>query len=272
MGLGELMVFRQIGNVRYLTLNMFDSLGVINAIITRTGGFSSTPYASLNVGSTVGDNPELVERNKDQAFTALNVSPRSIYDVWQVHGADVVCTDRPRPDKEPHKKADAILTDQPGVNLFMRFADCVPILLFDPIRRVIGLAHAGWKGTVLRTAAYAVIRMREVYGSLPADIMAVIGPSIGQHHYEVGAVVESEVRRAFGAESSKVLRSSNGKNESGFQFDLWRANQLVLEQVGVQQIEITGLCTACHLSDWYSHRAEGGNTGRFGALIALRDE
>jgi len=187
-----------------------------------------------------------------------------------VHSADVVYTDQPRPVHAPHLKADAILTDRPGVGLFMRFADCVPILLYDPRRHAVGLVHAGWKGTVQRVAAAAVVAMQDRMNSRPADLMAAIGPSIGPHHYVVGPDVIARVRQAFGQDASKLLQNVDREGAVGVQFDLWSANRLVLEDAGVQQIEVAGICTACHLEDWYSHRGEHGMTGRFGVLLGLK--
>lgn len=104
------------------------------------------------------------------------------------------------------------------------------------------------------------------YGSSPADIRAGIGPSIGVDHYPVGQDVITETTRAFGERAGDLLIKIDGK----IHLDLWAANRLCLEEAGVQQIEISGICTACNLDDWYSHRGERGNTGRFGALLALR--
>jgi len=111
--------------------------------------------------------------------------------------------------------------------------------------------------------------MHDRYGSDPQDILAVIGPSIGQHHYEVGADVIARLRDAFGADASGLLQAPAGMQDGKAQLDLWAANRLVLEESGVRQVEISGICTACHLEDWYSHRGEAGRTGRFGALIHL---
>ena len=264
------MPFHQSGEIRYHTFESLEETEIVHASITRQGGVSPQPWVSLNVGGTVGDEAARVLENRRRSFLALGRPYESLYDVWQVHGTEAVCADSPRPREQPHLKADAILTDQPGVTLFMRFADCVPIFLYDPIRRVVGLAHAGWQGTVKKTAAYAVRAMQARYCSRPQDILAGIGPSVGPHHYEVGSDVVVQVRQAFGAGAADLLKSPNGGSEkSGVQFDLWRANLLVLEEVGVQQIEIANICTACHLEDWYSHRGEQGRTGRFGALIGL---
>jgi polyphenol oxidase len=256
------MPFTQQKGLRYF---QFNTLKVRHAIFTRHGGTSLAPWNSLNVGGTVGDEIETVRANRRLSFNALGCNPDSIFDVWQVHSADVVYADAPRNMDEPYQKADIILTDRPEVTLFMRFADCVPILLHDPIKKVIGVSHAGWMGTVRDVAGATVNAMRERYGSNPSDIVACIGPSIGPDHYEVGVDVILQVQRLFDQDSDQVLHPHEGK----IHFDLWRANQYLLERAGVNQIELAGICTACHTEDWYSHRAEKGKTGRFGALISL---
>ena len=238
-----------------------------HAVFTRQGGASPAPWSSLNVGGTVGDDPARVIENRHRSFRCMGRPIDSLFDVWQVHGRDVVCAEAPRSLQTPYQQADVILTDRPEVTLFMRFADCVPILLYDPLRRVVGLAHSGWQGTVKGAASQAVKVMQERYGTSPDDILAGIGPSIGPHHYDIGQEVIEGVQAAFGADASGLLGSWNGGSE--LQFDLWSANRLDLENAGVRQIEVSGLCTACHLADWYSHRAEKGRTGRFGALVAL---
>jgi polyphenol oxidase len=259
------MPFIQSSGTRYYTFASFSRQGIVSGIFTRQGGVSPTPWASLNMGGMVGDDPQRVQENRRRAFETLNRPFESNYDVWQVHSAEVVCTDAPRPPDEPHLKADVILTDKPEVTLFMRFADCVPVLLYDPHRRVVGLAHAGWLGTVRLTLKAAIEAMRSCYGCHPGDILAGIGPSIGMHHYEVGPDVGDQVRSTFGKDSSFLLHEENGR----VKFDLWEANRLILQGCGVHQIEVAGICTACHLEDWFSHRGEKGKAGRFGALIGL---
>ncbi|NTW12433.1 MAG: laccase domain-containing protein, partial [Anaerolineales bacterium] len=169
-----------------LRFYQFDSLDVRHAVFTRHGGLSPEPWKSLNLGGTVGDEIERVRGNRFLSFEALGCRPDSIFDVWQVHSADAVCADAPRNFDEPYQKADIILTDKPDVTLFMRFADCVPILVHDPVKRVVGIAHAGWLGTVRDVAKATVETMVERYDSRPADVIACIGPSIGPDHYEVG--------------------------------------------------------------------------------------
>lgn len=269
------MCFTEQDGLRYYTFDSLAGYPLRHALLTRRGGVSAPPWASLNLGGTVGDDPLHVRQNRQRAFQALGVSGESVFDVWQVHSAEVVATARPRPADEAHRKADAILTDQPGVTLFMRFADCVPILLYDPTRQVIGLVHAGWIGTVDRVVSRAVQEMAQVYGVDPGNILAGIGPSIAAHHYEVGPEVQARVRQVFGADSASLLQALNGNEKARPEapekvtFDLWAANRLLLNQAGVEQVEIAGICTACHLEDWYSHRGEQGKTGRFGALIRL---
>ncbi|MEW5872603.1 MAG: peptidoglycan editing factor PgeF [Chloroflexota bacterium] len=264
------MAFQQPDSIRYFTFDSLEEHGITHAVFTRQGGVSPAPWSSLNVGGTVGDDPERVLENRRRSFQALGKSLESMYDVWQVHGIEVVCTEAPRPADAAHLRADAMLTAQPGVTLYMRFADCVPIFLYDPRRRVVGMVHAGWQGTVNRVASKTVQVMQARYNSSPGDILAGIGPSIGPHHYPVGPEVVQQVRQAFGADGGDLLGVEHrGNGRYGVELDLWRANRLILEQVGVSQIETAEICTACHLEDWYSHRGEGGRTGRFGALIAL---
>ncbi|NOY99880.1 MAG: peptidoglycan editing factor PgeF [Chloroflexi bacterium] len=258
------MAFSERDGVRYFTFGDFPET-IVHAVFTRQGGVSPEPWDSLNVGGTVGDDPVRVRENRRRAFAALGRAPGSIFDVWQVHSANVAFGDAPRDPVASHQKADIILTDRPEVTLFMRFADCVPILLLDARLGVVGLAHAGWMGTVRGVATAAVEAMQARYGSRPADIQAAIGPSIGPDHYEVGPDVVGQVKQSFGKDADGLL-CANGR----VSFDLWSANQLLLERAGVEHVEIARVCTACHQEDWYSHRGEHGKTGRFGALIALK--
>ena len=248
----------------------FDDLfpkGVVHGVFSRKGGVSPKPWDSLNLGGTVGDLRENVIENRKRIFSSVRLAVETIFDVWQVHSADVIRTDSPRPLDQPHQKADAIITNRPGVTLFMRFADCVPVLFYDPEKHVIGIAHAGWKGTVNKIAVETVTAMKSTYGCQSKNIRVGIGPSIGVDHYEIGPDVIAAVRASFGNASKLVLTEKNGS----VYFDLWEANRISLEQAGVESIHIAGICTACDPDNWFSHRVENGKTGRFGALIALRE-
>ncbi len=232
---------------------------------TRHGGLSPEPWESLNFGASVGDDPGRVKQNRAQALDALEINPLSVYDVYQVHSTKIVIIERPLGTHEQHIKADGIITSTPGLTLMMRFADCVPILLFDPVRHAIGIAHAGWLGTVNKIAAKAVNKMTESYGTFPGDILAAIGPAIGPDHYQVGHDVIEKIQMNFGDKAEQLILQQDGKSH----LDLWKANLLILNEIGVRQVEIAGLCTNCDLDNWYSHRGEHGKTGRFGVVLGL---
>jgi YfiH family protein len=260
------MPFIHNNGIRYYTFDIFPR-EVTHAVFTRQGGVSPEPWASLNVGGTVGDDAARVRENRYRSFAALSRRIDSLYDVWQVHSANAVIADAPRDPNLPLIQADAIFTDKPEVTLYMRFADCVPILFYDSKKGVVGLAHAGWLGTVRGATTAAVTKMREHYGSKPENIYTAIGPSIGVDHYEVGADVIAKVGESFGPDAERLIETRDGKTY----LDLWSANFIQLRKSGVEKIEVAGLCTACHLDDWFSHRAEKGKTGRFGALIGLKE-
>ncbi len=259
------MGFIEMNGLRYYQFELFKGHSVFHAVLTRHGGVSKHPYDTLNTGGTVGDDPQNVLKNHHLIYDALGYDYDSRFDVWQVHGTKILCADGPRSSDTPHPKADGILTGQPEVTLFMRFADCVPILLFDPVNKVIGIIHAGWQGTVKKIAQVAVEKMMKRYHSKPETILAGIGPSICQACYQVGKEVRDAFISSFGEVSEQYFHQQEGKHY----LDLWHANQDILRLSGVTQIETAGICTACHLQDWYSHRAENGRTGRFGILMAL---
>jgi YfiH family protein len=260
------MPFRQSGSVRFFAFETLSNAGLVQAVFTRRGGLSPAPWSSLNVGGTVGDDRSRVDSNIELSFGAVGRATATCHDVWQSHSSTVVFADSPRAGQD-RVRADILISDNPGVTLFMRFADCVPVFLFDPVRRVVGLVHAGWLGTVRKAASVAVRAMCERYGSQPANIRAGIGPSICREHYPVGPEVVAQVQQAFGPAADEHLHPADG----AMQFDLWSANKHLLETEGVESVEVSAICTAAHPEDWYSHRGEQGRTGRFGALLALAE-
>ncbi len=259
------MAIIETGRLRHFRFESFPEGEVLQGIFMRHGGVSPAPWVSLNTATTVGDSRENIIENRQRIFSAVNRPVASIFDVWQVHSSHVVCSDQPRPLDTPHQKADAIITNRSEITLFMRFADCVPVFLYDPTHKVIAIVHAGWKGTVDNIVSKTIAAMQERYQSKNADILAGIGPSIGPDHYEIGGDVARMVEGAFGQDSSELLCRTGGRTF----FDLWKANTLNLRRSGVKEIELAGICTACQTGDWYSHRAEHGKTGRFGAVLAL---
>lgn len=244
--------------------------GLSHGIFTRRGGTSPPPFDSLNVGATVGDDWPNVLANRERVARALHVDEATTRTTWQVHGAEVIVARRDDLPTDTPPKADGIITAERGVPLVMRFADCVPLLFADPVRQVVGLAHAGWRGTVAGVGPATVRAMTRNFGSRPRDIIAGIGPAIGPCCYEVGQEVVVQVQEAFRGAPVLFVEPVNGHR--GPHFDLWTANEHALRAAGVGHIETARLCTACHNYEFFSHRAEAGRTGRFAALITLQDE
>lgn len=259
-------------SITYFTFELFPNGALAHAVFARSGGVSPQPWASLNMSISTGDSAENTRVNRRRAFAAVGLPFESMAEVWQVHSTQTLRVDEPTSASSVELragrasvKADGLITDRAGLSLFQRFADCVPILYYDPKHHAVGLAHAGWRGTVGGAALSPVRAMAEAYGTRPADLMVGIGPSICVDHYEVGPEVVDAVRRAF-PQPDELLIERNGRTH----LDLWAANRRALRETGVEQIEVAGLCTACHAELFYSHRAEAGKTGRFGAVIALR--
>jgi YfiH family protein len=257
------MNLRQFKDLRYYTFETLDRLGVPHGIFTRSGGVSPAPWASLNTGGTLGDSRENVVENRLRIFQAMNRPVNSIFDVWQVHSTDVIYSREPRPLDQAHIKADGIVSDCPEITLMMRFADCVPVILYHPKTGCAALVHAGWKGTLAKITNQAIQVMQTHCQARPSEMIAAIGPSIGPDHYQVGEEVILGAEIAFGKNSAAILHSSNER----YYLDLWKANTITLEEAGVQQIEVAGMCTGCSTNEWYSHRVEAGKTGRFGAVL-----
>ncbi len=251
-----------------------DRLDVL--VSTRLGGVSEGRWTSLNLGLRVDDDADRVLENRRLLFAAFGLSLHR--SVWckQVHEDAVTIVD----DADAGRGAlsedgivdltDALITSVPGLTLCVTLADCVPVVIYDPVHHVVGLAHAGWGGTVRRIASRTVETMRARWGSDPARLVAAVGPSIAQADYEVGGDVIEQATAAFGASVDRVLRRGSGDGTA--HFDLWQANAIDLEQAGLpgESIEISGVSTAGALDEFYSHRVEGHPTGRFIAAATLR--
>lgn len=258
-----------------LVVRRFESLpgDRVDALVsTRAGGFSAPPYAGLNLGLHVGDDAGLVLRNRELLFSSYGLAlDRSVW-CGQMHGgrvAVVVADELGRGARTvAPDAADAFVTSLVDVPLVVTLADCVPVVLYDPVNHVAGLAHAGWGGTVRRIASATVAAMRERFGTSPRDLLAAIGPSIARDDYEVGERVISRARETFGAEVERLLRPRDAGKAL---FDLQEANALDLVQAGTPRarIEVAGVSPPRALDELYSHRAEGV-TGRFAAVVALR--
>jgi YfiH family protein len=265
------------GSIRYLSFGIFDRFEEVTCIsTTRGGGTSAGPFASLNLGGRSGDDPAAVRDNRAQLSMITGGFPDLLTFGRQVHGTRVAVVEGNEigsggldpgtaiPD------TDALATCIPDVPLVVLVADCCAVTVYDPANRAVGVAHAGWRGTVGGIASALVDRMSERFGTDPGDLIAGVGPSIGRCCYEVGGEVEERFTDAWPDLADCIFERGDGRKT---RLDLPEANRLVLVGAGVGEdnIETAGLCSACRTDWFYSHRAEHGNTGRFGVLIMLHD-
>jgi hypothetical protein len=216
-------------------------------------GFSTLVIG--NVGLSHAPDPEPVLASRRDFARSLGIDAEPLTVLGAVHGAAVARVDEPQGVVQG---VDALITDQRGVSLFATFADCYPIVLWDPERRCAALVHAGWRGTVAGVAPAAVKAMAKEYGSKPSDIRAGIGPGICGRCYEVGEEVASRFDPRF------VSQGSGDR----FLLDLASANRAQLEEAGVPHVHVLDLCTK-ETSFLPSHRRSPDGT-RFGAIVALR--
>ena len=238
---------------------------VLHAIFTRRGGASVGPFRSLNVGERVGDDPAAVRANHDLIFQTLSISTEQVVTAHQEHGAHVALVG-PSQRGTALPATDSLVSKAPGIALMLAFADCLPLMLYDPSRHIIALVHAGWRGVIAQVVASTVAVLRQSFGCDPADLLACLGPAIGPCCYEIGPELAQKIREVFGPPSGLLVPQSDGT----LHFDLPAAVRRQLELAGIQHVENSDLCTSCHTEDFYSHRAENGRTGRFAAVLALR--
>jgi len=239
---------------------------VKHGVFTRHGGVSPDPWQGLNLGGTVGDEVANVHENHALVYETLDVPRENACTTWQVHKADVVIAQTPVKGRRWIAQADAIITDVPDIPLVQRYADCVPLLYHDPHKKAIGIAHAGWRGTVQGVASHVVTAMQQAYGSNPADIEVVIGPSISPERFQVGEEVVEAVEDFLGTLDGLMQRDPA---DNTAYVNLWEANKMALERAGVEKITVMGICTVDNTHDFYSHRGEKGRAGRFGVVMAL---
>jgi polyphenol oxidase len=269
------MIEQGIGSSKILLFrNLYGYKEIKHFVSNRSGGVSKTPFDSMNLGLHVGDDREDVINNRKILASCLNIDFKNMTIAEQTHSGNVAVISEEQRGKGNlcHKNSvsnsDAMVTDVKNICIIILVADCVPIIFFDPQRRVIGVAHAGWRGSVRAIASHTVNTMVRQFGSLPEDIVAGIGPSIGPCCYKVGPEILSQVRATVkGADDSIKNEAQDG---TGY-LDLWDLNlrQLLKEGILAKNIEIAGICTAHNRQDFFSYRANTGETGRFGAGIEL---
>jgi hypothetical protein len=254
---------------------------VTHGVFSRPGGVSEAPYASLNAGPQTADDRENIVANHARIVSALPGSPLLVgclpdqrSEVREVREDDVAGARMPAvalPDR-----CDALLTSLRGIALYWAVADCSVMLIVDPVHEAVGLVHAGWRGASQGIVRNALAAMHAVYGTAPEQCLAAIAPTIGPCCYEV----DEPVRAAFAVDpfaaasarfSTVRVDDGEGGERKSLRLDLAASNreQLVACGVPTEQIEVADLCTGCHTDLFFSHRVEGGPTGRFAVALGL---
>lgn len=248
---------------------------VVHGFSTRLGGVSEGIFSSMNVSFTRGDQEEAVRENYRRLGAAMGFSCENLVCSDQTHTVNLrVVTEEDRGKgfvrPKDYTDIDGLVTDVPGLVLAAFYADCVPLYLVDPVRRCIGLSHAGWRGTAGKIGKRTVELMREQYGSSPEDLVAAIGPSICQSCYEVSKDVIEKFQEAFDERFWPELFYE--KDGGKYQLNLWRANELGFLEAGVraERIAAAGVCTCCNPELLFSHRASRGRRGNLGAFLMLK--
>lgn len=270
-------IFREAGDdVPYLEYPLLADTGIVkHGFSTRLGGVSEGCYSSLNLSFTRGDEEEAVRENFRRIGWAIGVRCEDMVFSQQTHTTNVrVATEadrgmgimRPR----EYQDVDGLVTDVPGLCLVTFYADCVPLFFVDPVKKVIGLSHSGWRGTVGKIGKITVELMQRQYGCDPSDILAAVGPSICQDCYEVSEEVIEKFRENFDRMywTDLFYQKENGK----YQLDLWKANEIIFGEAGIlpEHMAITNVCTHCNSDVLYSHRTTGDKRGNLAAFLALR--
>lgn len=260
---------KTVDGVPYLAYPLLEKTGVVrHGFSTRLGGVSTGHCATMNISTTRGDDPAAVEENRRRIAKAIGVRAEDMTYTNQTHTTNVAVVEAKDRGKR-FMETDGMVTNVPEICLVTFYADCVPLFFVDPVHRAIGLSHSGWRGTVGKMGKVTVERMREEYGTDPAQVVVAIGPSICQDCYEVSEDVIEKFRENFDKALWPELfyEKADGK----YQLNLWRANQAVLAEAGVprENIAVTNLCTHCNPDILFSHRSTGTARGNLSAFLAL---
>ena len=254
--------------VKFITFSKLNNIPFIkHGFSTRRGGISESEYSSLNLGLKTEDTNENVIENVKKFTTAIGVNSEDLVISDQIHSDVIKIVKSEDKGKGFLKDVDGLVTNVKDIPLMTVFADCVPIFLVDIAKQVIATSHAGWRGTKLKIGKKTVQVMANEYGSNPKDIIAVIGPSIGECCYEVDKQVIDEFDSNFKDLSTFISPKEEGK----YQLNLWNANRTSLKEAGLldENIVISNLCTSCNSDLFYSYRKENGKTGRMSAVIQI---
>ena len=263
--------------VVYLTFPALEQFPFLrHAFSTRLGGVSQGCFASMNLGFGRGDKRETVLRNYHIFCDAVGFDFNKLVASAQDHHTVIRRVSGEQAGigiwrLKDRFSVDGLCTDEPGVVLVTYYADCVPLYFVDPVRKAVGLAHAGWRGTAARIGAEMVKKLNMEFGSEAKDIHAAIGPSIGPCCYEVDQPVADIF---YSLEDLRPQEFVTRKDDGKFMLDLWECNRRILAAAGIPETNITvgGLCTKCNSDLLFSHRVMGTDRGSLAAMIALREE
>ena len=259
--------------VVFLTFPKLVKAGVCHGFSTRIGGVSEGYLSSMNLSFTRGNNPQKVQENFQRIGEAIGFNAADLVLSSQIHETRIrKVTAKDKGDgivRETVPGIDALITDEKGIPLYTSYADCVPLLFYDPEHHVAGMAHSGWRGTVKKIGAKFVVYMQNEYGSKPENIIAAIGPSICRNCYEVGEEVADAFKKVFLPEEIPLIMDDKGNGK--YQLDLWKVNELILTQAGIRKenLDITDICTCCNSDKLFSHRASHGKRGNMGCFMCL---
>ncbi len=263
-------IIKNNNNIWYGTFPALEQAGFLNACSCRLHGESDIVEGTLNLALHVGDDEKKVLRNRKAFAEAIGVDAKAFTTCQQVHGSKVALVTEELIGSgaidfaNTIGETDALITNLPNVPLLLFYADCVPVLLADLKSGAVGLAHAGWRGTVAAIGVKTLAAMREAFGTKPEDVLVAIGPSIGACCYEVDDFVRDQA-----AGYEKFFAAKGGGK---YQLDLWGMNveQLVDAGVPKQNISVAGVCTNDNKELFCSYRAEQGKTGRMGVCLTAR--
>ena len=262
------VITQRLGTLEYLTT---EGISAPHCFTTRLGGVSKGHLESLNLSMSQGDAPDNVVENYRRIGACLGFAPEDVVMACQTHSDIVLQVGRQHRGAgllgEKLPECDALITNEPGVALFVSTADCTPILFHDPVTGAVGAAHAGWRGTAAAIGAKTVAAMVQVFGCDPKDIRAAIGPNIGACHFETDGDVPQAMLASYGGEAEPFITQKGEK----FYLDLKQINALSLRRVGVEQIELSDVCTVCQSHRFWSHRVTRGQRGAQGAIIVCRE-
>ncbi|MHB8840174.1 MAG: peptidoglycan editing factor PgeF [Candidatus Aquicultor sp.] len=264
------LIFEEADGLSYfISRPLLDEHNILVVFTTRRGGVSPDPYASLNLAFHVGDNPDKVVKNRDLVCRRLGLDATRMVCAEQVHGAEAAVVGELEAGRgamclqDSIPGVDALITADQSIPLTLFFADCVPVILVEPNKRVISVVHAGWRGMYGEVIGASVRTMVSAYGVHPGNLIAFIGPAIGGCCYRVGADVAEKFSHKFTDVAGWLDGATLNLRELG-------KMQLVGNDIPPGNVyQCDGCCSSCRNDLFFSYRADGGTTGRQAAITAI---